>query len=116
MSDCAAPFPWGPNPPWLRIRLDTGINSRMVRGMIEGLKLHTVCQEARCPNIYECGGDRTATFMILGDVCPRRCGFCAVATGRPRAVDPEEPERLAEAVKSLALVHVDDRMVDRGDM
>src|SRR2546422_91728 len=116
MSDCAAPVPSGPKPPWLRIRLDTGSNYRMVRGMIEGLKLHTVCQEARCPNIYECWGDRTATFMILGDVCTRRCGFCAVATGRPRAVDPEEPERLAEAVKHLALEHAVITMVDRDDL
>ena len=116
MSDCAGPVPSGPKPPWLRIRLDTGSNYRMVRGMIEGLKLHTVCQEARCPNIYECWGDRTATFMILGDVCTRRCGFCAVATGRPRAVDPEEPERLAEAVKHLALEHAVITMVDRDDL
>jgi lipoic acid synthetase len=116
MSDGAGGVQAGPKPPWLRVRLDTGDNYRMVRGMIEGLKLHTVCQEARCPNIYECWGDRTATFMILGDICTRRCGFCAVATGRPRSVDPDEPERLAEAVGHLALAHVVITMVDRDDL
>jgi lipoyl synthase len=116
MSQGSGAVRTGPKPPWLRVRIDTGDNYRMVRGMIDGLKLHTVCQEARCPNIYECWGDRTATFMILGDVCTRRCGFCAVATGRPRRVDPEEPERLAEAVRHLELAHVVITMVDRDDL
>jgi lipoic acid synthetase len=116
MSDAAGCVPAGPKPPWLRVRLDTGSNYRLVRGMIEGLKLHTVCQEARCPNIYECWGDRTATFMILGDVCTRRCGFCAVATGRPRAVDPDEPRHVAEAVRHLGLEHAVITMVDRDDL
>ena len=108
--------PLGPKPPWLKIRLDTGENYRAVRGMVQGLKLHTVCQEARCPNIYECWGDRTATFMILGDVCTRRCGFCAVATGRPRTVDPDEPGHVAEAVRHLDLEHAVITMVDRDDL
>jgi lipoyl synthase len=112
----ARPGPAGPKPPWLRIRLDTGANYQLVRGMVQGLKLHTVCQEARCPNIYECWGERTATFMILGDVCTRRCGFCAVATGRPRAVDPEEPAHLAEAVTHLGLEHAVITSVDRDDL
>ena len=116
MSGCASPERPAPKPSWLKVRLDTGEAYRGVRGMVEGLKLHTVCQEARCPNIYECWGERTATFMILGDVCTRRCGFCAVATGRPRPVDPMEPEHVAEAVAHLALAHVVITMVDRDDL
>ena len=106
----------GPKPPWLRIRLQTGPNYQAVRGLMRGLDLHTVCEEARCPNIYECWGDRTATFMILGDVCTRRCGFCAVATGRPRAVDADEPLRLAEAVARLGIEHAVVTSVDRDDL
>ena len=106
----------GPKPPWLKIRLDTGENYRDLHRTVQGLKLHTVCEEARCPNIYECWGDRTATFMILGDVCTRRCGFCAVATGRPRTVDPGEPDHVAEAVRHLDLEHVVITMVDRDDL
>jgi lipoyl synthase len=116
MSDGAAARQTGPKPPWLKVRLDTGPGYRSVRGMVEGLNLHTVCQEARCPNIYECWGDRTATFMILGDVCTRSCGFCAVATGRPRRVDPEEPEHVAQAVAHLSLQHAVITMVDRDDL
>jgi lipoyl synthase len=107
----------GPKPPWLRIRLSTGAEFREVRRLMQGLSLHTVCEEARCPNIYECWGDRTATFMILGDVCTRRCGFCAVTTGRPSAgVDAGEPARLAEAVARLGLDHAVVTSVDRDDL
>jgi lipoic acid synthetase len=116
MSGCADPSAPGPKPPWLRIRLETGENYRAVRSLIRGLELHTVCQEARCPNIYECWGDRTATFMILGDVCTRRCGFCAVATGRPRGVDRGEPARVAEAAAHLGLRHTVVTSVDRDDL
>ncbi|HEU4401239.1 MAG TPA: lipoyl synthase, partial [Candidatus Polarisedimenticolia bacterium] len=105
-----------PKPPWLKIRLDTGPDYRMVRGLVRGLTLHTVCEEARCPNIYECWGDRTATFMILGDTCTRRCGFCAVTTGHPRAVDSEEPAHVAEAVARLGLEHAVITSVDRDDL
>ena len=105
-----------PKPPWLRIRLRTGPEYREVRGLMRGLQLNTVCEEARCPNIYECWGDRTATFMILGDVCTRRCGFCAVASGRPRGVDPDEPRHLAEAVARLSLEHAVVTSVDRDDL
>jgi lipoic acid synthetase len=88
-----------------------------VRGLMRGLKLNTVCEEARCPNIYECWGDRTATFMILGDVCTRSCGFCAVTTGKPAAgVDGREPQHLAEAVERLGLEHVVITSVDRDDL
>jgi lipoic acid synthetase len=85
---------------------------------VDNLKLHTVCQEARCPNIYECWGEHgTATFMILGDVCTRRCGFCAVTSGRPQAgVDAGEPEHLAEAVEAMGLRHSVITSVDRDDL
>ena len=106
----------GPKPAWIRIKLQTGPNYQEVRGLMRGLRLNTVCEEARCPNIYECWGDRTATFMILGDICTRRCGFCAVATGRPGAVDAGEPEHLAEAVERLGLDHVVVTSVDRDDL
>jgi lipoic acid synthetase len=83
---------------------------------MDRLSLHTVCEEAHCPNIYECWGERTATFMILGDVCTRRCGFCAVMTGTPGRVDPGEPARLAEAVERMGLRHVVITSVDRDDL
>jgi lipoic acid synthetase len=105
-----------PKPPWLRIKLATGPQYQEVRGLMRGLRLNTVCEEARCPNIYECWGDRTATFMILGEICTRRCGFCAVTTGRPQGVDPDEPAHLAEAVARLGLEHAVVTSVDRDDL
>jgi lipoic acid synthetase len=105
-----------PKPPWLRIRLATGTEYQEVRGLMRGLRLNTVCEEARCPNIYECWGDRTATFMILGEICTRRCGFCAVTTGRPQGVDADEPAHLAEAVARLGLEHAVVTSVDRDDL
>jgi lipoic acid synthetase len=116
MSETAPAARPAPKPPWLRIRLHTGPGYQEVRGLTRGLRLNTVCEEARCPNIYECWRDRTATFMILGDVCTRRCAFCAVASGRPRGVDPREPEHLAEAVARLGLDHVVVTSVDRDDL
>jgi lipoic acid synthetase len=106
----------GPKPPWLKIRIRTDGAYRHVRRTIDSLSLHTVCEEAHCPNIYECWGDQTATFMILGDVCTRRCGFCAVMTGTPRAVDPAEPAHLAEAVDRMGLAHAVITSVDRDDL
>ncbi len=105
-------------PEWLRIKLATPASYHKVRGLIDRLNLHTVCQEARCPNIYECWGEHgTATFMILGDVCTRRCGFCAVTSGRPQAgVDPAEPEHVAEAVEVMGLRHAVVTSVDRDDL
>jgi lipoyl synthase len=105
-------------PAWLRVRLATPASYHRVRGLVERLQLHTVCAEARCPNIYECWGEHgTATFMILGDVCTRRCGFCAVTSGRPAAgVDPLEPAHLAEAVATLGLRHAVITSVDRDDL
>ncbi len=105
-----------PKPSWLKIRIQTGESYKSVRHTVDSLSLHTVCEEARCPNIFECWGERTATFLILGDVCTRRCGFCAVLTGTPRRVDPGEPARLAEAVERMGLAHAVITSVDRDDL
>jgi len=105
-------------PEWLRIKLATSSTYHQVRNLVNRLNLHTVCQEARCPNIYECWGEHgTATFMILGDVCTRRCGFCAVTSGRPQpGVDPREPDHVAEAVTAMGLRHAVITSVDRDDL
>jgi len=103
-------------PEWLRIRLRTSEHFEKVRGLVRDLGLHTVCEEARCPNIYECYSNRTATFMILGDNCTRRCGFCAVGKGLPTAVDPEEPLHVATAVAAMGLSHAVVTSVDRDDL
>jgi lipoyl synthase len=105
-------------PPWLRIRLRTPERFHEVRRLVATQRLHTVCEEARCPNIYECWGEHgTATFMILGDVCTRRCGFCAVTSGRPASgVDADEPRRVAEAVRVMGLRHAVITSVDRDDL
>jgi lipoic acid synthetase len=107
-----------PRPDWLRIRLATPARYHEVRRLVADGGLHTVCQEARCPNIYECWGEHgTATFMILGDVCTRRCGFCAVTSGRPRpGVDAGEPARVADAAAAMGLRHVVVTSVDRDDL
>jgi lipoic acid synthetase len=106
----------GRRPEWLKIQLSTGEGFQQVRRMIEGLRLHTVCHEARCPNIYECWSDRTATFMIFGDVCTRHCTFCAVSRGVPGALDPEEPRHVAEAIRHLGLAHAVITSVNRDDL
>jgi lipoate synthase len=104
-------------PDWLKIRLRTDEGFLRVRSMIDELRLHTVCTEARCPNIYECWNAGTATFMILGSVCTRRCGFCNVESGLPaRGVDPLEPAHVAEAVVRLRLRHAVITSVDRDDL
>jgi lipoyl synthase len=107
-----------PRPEWLRIRLATPGQFHRVRQLIDRLSLHTVCQEARCPNIYECWGEHgTATFMILGEICTRRCGFCAVTSGRPDpGVDEQEPAHVAEAVVAMGLRHAVITSVDRDDL
>jgi lipoic acid synthetase len=105
-----------PKPEWLRIRLGDPTNQNHVLRLIEGLNLHTVCQEARCPNIFECWSDRTATFMLAGDICTRHCGFCAVGKGAPGALDPEEPRHVAEAVRHLNLAHAVITSVNRDDL
>lgn len=93
----------GPKPPWLRVRLPAGGAYQEVNHLLAGLGLHTVCQEAQCPNKGECFHARTATFLILGDVCTRGCRFCAVAKGQPQPLDTDEPERVAQAVEALNL-------------
>ncbi len=104
-------------PAWLKKRLPPGDTARPVRDLLKGLRLVTVCEEARCPNLNECWGAGTATFMIMGDICTRNCGFCAVeGPRRPHALDPGEPERVARAVEGMALRHVVITSVDRDDL
>ena len=104
-------------PEWLRVRLSTTGEYEDVRRMMRRLSLVTVCEEARCPNIHECWArERTATFMLMGDICTRHCGFCAVGKGRPGALDSEEPERVAEAAKELGLTHAVVTSVNRDDL
>ena len=107
-----------PRPEWLRIRLATPEKFQKVKKLVGNLSLNTVCTEARCPNIYECWGEHgTATFMILGDTCTRRCGFCSVNTGRPEpGVDADEPEHVAQAVSTMGLSHAVITSVDRDDL
>jgi len=105
-----------PKPDWIRIKIRTGGSFNQVREMVEGLSLHTVCQEARCPNIFECFSNRTATFMILGDNCTRRCAFCAVGKLTPLPPDPDEPRHVAEAVASMGLEHAVVTSVNRDDL
>ena len=104
------------HPPWLKVRAPGGPGFTATRATVKALGLHTVCEEARCPNIAECWGHRTATFMLLGDTCTRNCGFCAVTHGRPLAVDVGEPHRVAEAVAELGLRHVVVTSVNRDDL
>jgi lipoic acid synthetase len=108
--------PRQPKPEWLKIRLGDPSNQNYVLQLIESLNLHTVCQEARCPNIFECWTDRTATFMLGGDICTRHCGFCAVGKGAPMPLDPDEPRHVAEAVAQLNLAHTVITSVNRDDL
>jgi lipoic acid synthetase len=103
-------------PPWLKVPAPGGTNYRRLKKAIEGDNLHTVCQEANCPNVGECWERGTATFMILGDVCTRRCGFCNVQTGKPTWNDPLEPMRVANQVKRMGLRHAVVTSVDRDDL
>ncbi|MEK7404614.1 MAG: lipoyl synthase [Acidobacteriota bacterium] len=105
-----------PRPLWLKTRLPGGPNYLRLKALVKELRLHTVCEEARCPNIGECWGAGTLTFMILGRVCTRNCGFCAVTFGKPPACDPEEPDRVANALGRLALTHVVVTSVARDDL
>ncbi len=106
-----------PRPDWLKVRLPGGENYRELKEIMRGLGLHTVCESARCPNVAECWGHRTATFMILGDECTRRCAFCAVPKGLPRGnVDSNEPQRVASAAKAMGLKYVVVTSVDRDDL
>lgn len=103
-------------PDWIRVRLPNGNQITKIKDMLRNNKLHTVCEEASCPNLPECFGHGTATFMIMGDICTRRCPFCDVAHGRPLALDPEEPQNLADSVKSMGLKYVVITSVDRDDL
>jgi lipoic acid synthetase len=105
-----------PKPGWLKVRAPGSPNYLRLRELMRGLNLHTVCEEARCPNIGECWHHGTATFMILGDVCTRACSYCAVAHGRPGAVDAAEPVRVATAIQTLGLNYVVITSVDRDDL
>ena len=104
------------HPPWLKVRAPGGPGFVETLGVVKGLGLHTVCEEARCPNIGECWSNRTATFMLLGDTCTRNCSFCAVSHGKPLAVDPHEPAHVADAVARLGLAHVVVTSVNRDDL
>jgi lipoic acid synthetase len=104
------------HPDWLKATMPAGEAVRDLRHLLRGLNLNTVCEEARCPNLGECWDQRTATVMILGDVCTRACGFCAVGTGRPTWFDPDEPRRVAEAVGAMGLEHVVVTSVARDDL
>lgn len=103
-------------PDWLRVKLPIGESYKHVRGLVDTHKLHTICESGNCPNMGECWGAGTATFMILGNVCTRSCGFCAVATGRPEAVDWDEPQRVAEAIHLMKVKHAVITSVDRDEL
>src|SRR5579859_165155 len=104
------------HPEWIKVRAPVSPEYFRTRAMLAELKLHTVCQEACCPNIGECFAHRTATFMLMGDVCTRKCPYCAVAHGKTRPLDPDEPRRIGEAVARLGLQHVVVTSVDRDDL
>ena len=103
-------------PDWLKVKLPLGENYRAVRGLVTDNKLHTICESGNCPNMGECWGEGTATFMILGNICTRSCGFCAVATGRPEPADWDEPQRVASAIHLMKVKHAVITSVDRDDM
>ncbi|MDQ0901757.1 lipoyl synthase [Paenibacillus sp. V4I7] len=110
------PKPLERKPDWLKINLKTDENFKEIKSMMRSKTLHTVCEEAKCPNIHECWANRTATFMILGDICTRACRFCAVKTGLPTELDLEEPERVADAALQMGLRHCVVTSVARDDL
>jgi lipoic acid synthetase len=116
----AVPLPFvrprEPKPPWLKVRAPGSPSYLRLKGLLRDLKLHTVCEEAQCPNIGECWGHGTATFMILGDVCTRACAYCAIAHGRPHPLDASEPGHVANAIETLGLSYVVITSVDRDDL
>jgi len=103
-------------PSWFKVRIQQGSNYLDIRHAVDQRGLHTICEEARCPNIWECWNNRTATFLILGDICTRRCHYCAVKTGRPEGLETEEPARIADAVHTLTLRHAVITSVNRDDL
>src|SRR5256885_4802843 len=106
----------GHRPEWLRIRVPSGLDQLPIARLMNDLALNTVCQEARCPNIFECWSAGPATFMVLGEICTRRCTFCAVGKGKPLGADADEPRRVAEAVERMGVRHAVITMVNRDDM
>lgn len=118
MIDSPIVAPSNPNkkPDWLRVKLPVGQNYRHVRSLVDKHKLHTICESGNCPNMGECWGAGTATFMILGNVCTRSCSFCAVATGRPNELDLDEPRRVAEAVQLMGVKHCVITSVNRDEL
>jgi len=109
-------FPPKGKPKWLRVKLPTGKKYTQLRGLVEKYDLHTICTSGSCPNMGECWGEGTATFMILGNVCTRSCGFCGVKTGRPEDVDWAEPEKVARSIKIMGITHAVVTSVDRDDL
>ncbi len=103
-------------PKWLRVKLPTGEKYTQLRGLVDKYNLHTICTSGSCPNMGECWGEGTATFMILGNICTRSCGFCGVKTGRPETVDWEEPEKVARSIKIMNIKHAVITSVDRDDL
>lgn len=110
------PAPTNRKPDWLRVKLPIGENYSKVRKLVDEYKLHTICQSGNCPNMGECWGEGTATFMILGNVCTRSCTFCAVATGRPQEYDVDEPRRVAEAIQLMQVKHAVITSVNRDEL
>lgn len=108
--------PREPKPKWLRVKLPTGKNYTELRGLVDKYKLNTICASGSCPNMGECWGEGTATFMILGNICTRSCGFCGVKTGRPEDVDWDEPEKVARSIKIMKIKHAVITSVDRDDI
>ena len=102
-------------PDWIRVRAPSGETYEWLRGLMRAKELHTVCEEAHCPNMGECWGSGTATFLMMGDVCTRTCGFCDVKHGRPEPLDEDEPERVAQAVKAMQLKHAVITSVNRDE-
>ncbi|HJU05592.1 MAG TPA: lipoyl synthase [Nitrospiraceae bacterium] len=103
-------------PPWFKVKITQGPDYQDIRRTMDTLRLHTICEEARCPNVWECWNNRTATFLILGDICTRRCHYCSVTTGRPLPLDRDEPLRVAQAVHALGLRHAVVTSVNRDEL
>lgn len=116
IEEAITPVKRQPKPKWLRVKLPTGKKYTELRGLVEKYDLHTICTSGSCPNMGECWSEGTATFMILGNVCTRSCGFCGVKTGRPETVDWEEPEKVARSIKLMAIKHAVITSVDRDDL
>src|SRR5690606_24796737 len=108
--------PLAHKPKWIRVKLPTGKKYTELRGVVEKYKLHTICTSGSCPNMGECWGEGTATFMILGNICTRSCGFCGVKTGRPETIDWAEPEKVARSIKLMNIKHAVVTSVDRDDL